>query len=510
MDNAAPPWEWPAAAPEPDADGVERPPVTARAPHPQVKTFDIFDTLIARRCIEPFRIFDMVAEIAGLSAFSEARRRAEASVAHQPYDLNAIYVALAAMMNLSEAEAEKLRLIEIDLELENVVPVAENIAAVADGDILISDMYLGPDIIRRLLDRAGFQTKAALVVTSDGKHSGRIWPLMLDKFTITEHLGDNWHSDNVMPNRFGIKSRHTLVTAPNVVEKVLLDVGLLDLARICREVRLVSWSNDPSHRALQIIQASLNVPILLLASIVLVRLMQRRGLSKALFSSRDCNLWLPLFRVVAKAMGVACEADYFYTSRLTRTRPSEDYLAYARRLLSEEAIVVDVCGTGWSLAHLFETLGLKRREMFFLHKMPPVALYEERAPTPAGSIVHALLEGFDSRWHNMTLEMCNYAEHGMVVDVRRVADVPIPVFSPEQGSAAIQTAIATQRACCLEAAEIVPGIGLAQCLALDDTAITTLCGTLYEGLSSQQILYALFSNQHLTEDRAVMQTLVAG
>jgi hypothetical protein len=485
----------------------ERQAQDAAANRPSVNTFDVFDTLIARRCIEPSRIFEMVAHEAKIENFVAARIAAEQAVAGEPYDLDAIYAALMTLLNLDSAKAAELKTLELAYERENVVPVAENMACVGDGDLLLSDMYLGGDVIRSLLEAAGFTKKVALIVTSNGKQSGRLWPLILDKFSIKEHCGDNPHSDVSMPARFGIACRQTSVTSPNYVERTLLDVGLRDLAMVCRQARLATWNADPDTHALQLIQASLNFPILVLASIALARLIKRQKFSALLFCSRDCNLWLALFRVLARDLGLDCQADYFYTSRLTRTKPSADYLAYAREEIKDGCALVDICGTGWSLAHLCQNLGVSDQSLVFLHRLPSVSLYEQRAPTPPTCTIHALLDGAGDACNHVALEMSNYAEHGMVLDMRRIGNTFVPVFSADQRPAHIRSMIAAQQSCFLQAVSIVGKHGLNETLALDDASLNLLCTALYQGLSNQSQLQIAYGVQHHAEDIATLQQL---
>lgn len=474
---------------------------------PSINTFDVFDTLIARRCIEPHAIFEMVAAQAKIENFVAARIEAEARLAGQPYDLDAIYAMLGAILPLDAAQAAALKALEIRFEHENVLPIAETMAQVADGDVLISDMYLGTDVIAALLAAAGLRKTTPLVVTSAGKQSGRIWPQILEKFHVKAHLGDNAHSDVVMPRGFGIVSRQTTLARPNAIEQTLLDIGLRDLATICRETRLASWDERSHVHALQVSQADFNFPILVLASLALSRFAERAGLTSLLFCSRDCNLWLPLFRVVARDVGLQCETDYFYTSRITRTAPSEDYLFYAKKCMTERTAIVDLCGTGWSLSHLADSLGAGEQVLFFLHRLPQVALYERRAPTPATCRIAALLEDGDPKCNHVALEMSNYAEHGMVVDMRRVEDAAIPVFAPDGRPTEISHAIEAQRRSFLHAVASVEKHGLRETLALDDASLKVLCAALYQGLSNQSILQSVFGAQHYAEDIATLKQL---
>ena len=89
---------------------------------PAVNTFDVFDTLIARRCIDPVGVFHAIAERSGLGNFVAARLAAERAVAHGPYDLATIYATLAEMFGLSGETAAELQAMEVEIEIENVIP----------------------------------------------------------------------------------------------------------------------------------------------------------------------------------------------------------------------------------------------------------------------------------------------------------------------------------------------------------------------------------------------------
>ncbi len=473
----------------------------------RLRTFDVFDTLIARRCIEPAVVFAIVEERAEIAGFAAARALAEAALAHQPYTLSEIYAKLPDFLAVGEEQLRRLETLELAVEGENVIPIAQNIAAVADGDLLVSDMYLAPDVIRSLLHRAGFRKRVALLVTANGKSSGRVWPELLHSLDIVEHLGDNLHSDNLMPRRFGIEARHVTCSQPNVVEKTLLDVGLRDLALTCRQARLSSWTGDPDIDALHAIQADLNLPILVLSSIALARLVRQKGFETVLFSSRDCNLWIHVFRIVASLMDVDVASEYFFTSRLTRTKPSPGYLSYAAERINKRAVVVDICGTGWSLSHLFQHLGSTQGDIFLIHRLPPVDLYERHARSPSTCVVHSIIDGQVEGLDNSLLEMANYATHGMVLDVRRIMDAAVPVFARDNRPVRIANAVRAQEQSLIAAADLLRTHGLRETLMLDDASLRVLCGALYGCLSQQGTLKAVYAQQHFMEDVANLHNL---
>lgn len=485
-------------------------PTPAAPRKPRVRTFDVFDTLIARRCIDPCVVFALVEQRIGLAGFAEARRQAEARVATHEYTIDTIYEELGRALSLDASALAAAKSAEIAIEIEQVIPIAEHLARVRHGDVLISDMYLGEANIRRLLDAAGLASKVSLIVSSAGKSSGRIWPEVLDQVAIDEHLGDNAHSDNAVPLKFGIRTRHTSTHRPSAVEQALLACGLDGLAQLCRHARLSTWSPDPDTRGLQVTQANLNFPLMLLASVMLVRTIQGQQLRNAVFSSRDCDCWLPLFRRIASQMGCQVDASYYYTSRLAKTQPSGDYIAYSDALMRESAIVVDLCGSGWSLAHLAETLGLRDLPTFFLHKLPSLRTYEARSQSPDTLRVHAVIAADVPGVANTELEMANYSDHPMVTDVRMLRGIAVPVFADEPRSATILSLVRAQQATFHAATALVDDYDLSAVYALDDESIQTIAIALYQALSHQHDLRRIYGDGHAREDMDVLRRMGCG
>ncbi|WP_377298443.1 hypothetical protein [Rhizobium sp. SGZ-381] len=478
-------------------------PVEAAAPaetRPLVRTFDVFDTLIARRCIEPAGIFALIEERSGLKGFAAARRKAEANVLAGPHDLDVIYAELANLLSVEPLKLAAVKALEVDVEKEQVIPIAENMARVRHGDVLISDMYLGATHIRSLLDRAGLSARVGLVVSNDGKKTGRIWPQIAQNLRVEEHLGDNEHSDVKMPASFQIAARLTRLDKPTAIEGVLINLGLRQLAELCREARLRTWSDDKSIRMVQMIQANLNFPLMLMASIELANLVRQRGCRRVLFSSRDCDMWVPLFEEVARRMGVTCKAEYFYTSRLAKMQPSESYLAYARDRIGEDSIVVDLCGTGWSLSHLAERLGLSKVPVFFLHKLPSAKAYEELSQTPDACVFHALIRADAPDVFNTILEMSNYSDHGMVRDVRMIDGFAVPVLAEDERGPRDHAAVKAQKETFALAVSLMENFDLNHVLQLDQASISAVALALYQSLSRQQSLRDLYGKGHMDEE----------
>lgn len=496
----------PAGAETPDVRPglVEAPAGTgARADRPHVRTFGIFDTLVARRCIAQSVVFELVARRIGMPGFPDARRQAEETVAARSRDLDAIYGELARRLHLDAARAQEIQAVELDVELDQIVPIAENLAKVRHGDVLICDTPLDPPVIRRLLDKAGLERNVGLIVTRDGKSSGTIWPRAAGLLQIEEHLGADGHADVAVPSSFNIGSQRTALSEPTAVEEALMSLGLRPLAELCREVRLATWSPDERARRLQLVAASLNFPILLLASVALLRLGERLKKRSVLFSSGECNMWRPLFDEMARRSGMMRASTCFYTSRSLRTAPSPSYLSYARRLIDDDSIVVDLCGSGASLAGLAEKLDRQDLPVFLVHQLRPAAT-EERVPAQACA-VHGIVPPDAADLDPTMLEMCNHADHAMIVDVLLIQDSAVPVFAADPRDASTLALARAQQDCFRTALKRLGNFDWRDIFDLDDAFIGTVCTALYQVLSRQSVLKEGYGGKAAGEENEALQ-----
>jgi hypothetical protein len=223
-----------------------------------------------------------------------------------------------------------------EVDVESHIPIAENIAKVNPEDVIVSD-YHTADKAERIL-RQVCKLPNTLLCTEDGKATGRVWSMVKSE----RHLGDNVHTDFNSPRQHGIKAELTTLYQLTDREKAC---GRLGYAM--REARLATWSYDTTIRALQLHQIENNFPFLYLVARLLRDKMVELGTDRLLLCSRDCYLLHKLMP----------EAEYFYTSRLTRYRPSEHYAHYAKERLSGNTLIVDMNGSGNSLKHLTDAFG---------------------------------------------------------------------------------------------------------------------------------------------------------
>jgi hypothetical protein len=212
-----------------------------------------------------------------------------------------------------------------------------------DG-IVISD-YHSPKKARRILQDVCHLSNP-LICTEDGKATGAVW----EKLKPDHHLGDNLHSDFRSPMKYGIPA-----TICREWEQTAEEIACGDLGWVMREARLTTYHANPAIRGLQLHQIERNFPFLYAVAHIIRTKMLTGGYTRLLLCSRDC---LQLFQMMSKLFShEPYEIDYFYTSRLTRYRPSDVYAKYAQERLSGNTLIVDMNGTGNSLKYLTDRFG---------------------------------------------------------------------------------------------------------------------------------------------------------
>lgn len=193
-------------------------------------SFDIFDTCMTRTCGKPDNIFRLLAEDVVrdrdeslLCAFVMERKKAEKSamlyLKKEAVTLNEIY-GMFDLAPFTDMSKERVREIEIALELRSFAPIEETIRKIntlrSKGHILfISDMYLPDEVIREGLIKLKIMREGDPLYVSGSvglsKHTGRLFEYVREKEGIRKgswtHYGDNIHSDYFMPKKKGIKAR---------------------------------------------------------------------------------------------------------------------------------------------------------------------------------------------------------------------------------------------------------------------------------------------------------------
>lgn len=445
---------------------------TAAAPE-GLRSFDIFDTLIARRCIQPEAVFFEVERRSGVPGLARLRHAAERAVEQGEYTLADIYREVARLGGLEAATADALMAHEIAVEVENVVPIADNIALVRDDSLLITDMYLPEHAIRTMLAKAGLPKHLCLLRSAHGKRHGHVWKALADAGVRSHHLGDNPLADHTQPLAVGMQATVTTVAIPTATERALAEAGAVRLAQTLRAARLATPTGTLSPE-LHRLQVELNLPVLLVSALHLLGASSTAGISQVLFSSRDSRFLQSVYEAAAAALpGVHAPSGYWYSSRIARAEGTPAYLDYCRSLFRTGSLLVDLCGTGASVAALRTRLGLGPTQLplFVCERIDSPALESGLAQRYGlGQIdkPHALWTNA-SLVPNEVLELLNYVPEGMVRGVRAVPGGFIPLRDTVEFTGDVLAQVREQARflgdwCAALQRELVPGV-LAELMA---------------------------------------------
>lgn len=209
----------------------------------ELHSFDIFDTLIRRKTLKPFSVFEYVRDKAKqsniefpvhlLEDWVTIRNRTEHDVRDMmrkttferqsntlEITLDDIYHRLQNNFNLSNSQIEFLKQAEIEAEIQHVEPIQKRIDLLLrlkeEGKdiILISDMYLPEHVIREMLIKADGRLKDIPLYLSATigyqKSTGKLYQYIFSnidyKYSRWVHYGDNKHADGSVPRSLGIET----------------------------------------------------------------------------------------------------------------------------------------------------------------------------------------------------------------------------------------------------------------------------------------------------------------
>lgn len=181
-----------------------------------VVSFDIFDTLLVRKCGAAEKVFAYVAIKNGLSGgFVGERIRAEKELSQtMAPKIEDIYRTLSERMQIPQEEGRRLLLEEIEAEKKFLV-IREKLAeafsyAQAKGKkiFLISDMYLSRKVLGQILSEKGIEGYDRLFVSCEHgtDKAGKLFHEALRKAEGKDmlHIGDDEYRDCECAERCGI------------------------------------------------------------------------------------------------------------------------------------------------------------------------------------------------------------------------------------------------------------------------------------------------------------------
>ncbi len=322
-------------------------------------SYDIFDTLISRKVLEPTGIFYYVKEkmIASNMNFPEylivdypnIRKNAELDVREYytrtkeerksdkcEIQFDEIFEHIQSVFKISKEQTNKLKEWELEAELENVIPISENISKVKQllkdkqKVMLISDMYLPKDFIIKLLKKVDPElAKLDMYLSSEYGYMKADKTLFMEvyrkygkKYFFDKwiHVGDNPKSDDIMPKKLFITTSPVTKLEFNQYEKDLINcINNYDAYLVAAS--LARFRNEHPSLKEQFVYSYVS---LLFVPYVLWALTNAKSDKDKVvyFVSRDGHNLKKIGDVINEKLKLDLELKYIYASRKTWRIPS--------------------------------------------------------------------------------------------------------------------------------------------------------------------------------------------
>jgi len=361
-----------------------------------MNSFDVWDTLIGRWYLGPDSVFSEIENSYGKN-FTWYRKHAESIAVDK--SLLGVYKVVGELLNISEHEYTELMEMEISLEEKRTFPIYANASKIKEEDLIVSDFYMEPTDLGRILKSNGIKT-SNLFVSYDGKRTGKMWERLLPNHSIETHFGDNLEGDVIVPKRFGIATfqytEHAL--APDELE--IFGLGYPRVALLMRAVRL----SNQSHPIISE-QVNINIPLL----IGVAHYLKRYHTGRFLFTARDCFGLKLIFDTLFPNQ----DSHILYTSREAYNNNTESFSEYVLDNLQNHPLIVDLQGSGETCYNFFRK-----------HNIEP--LYFAVVDSGLSDLYHVnsivrRVNGFSDK-----IEKINYANVGRTFDYKDGSPVQFP------------------------------------------------------------------------------------
>lgn len=332
-----------------------------------LRSYDVFDTLIKRSVGMPAGVFYAVRErmykvqhefqfpTYVLDNYPNVRRQAEADMRHNRHhtqierksdvrevSLDSIIERMSEVYELTDKQKAYLIETEISLEIEAVQPIQSRIDTLFDqqekGDtvILISDMYLPREVIKRMLVKVDPRlAKLKLYLSGETgyqKSTGLLYKYIFSDihymFKEWVHYGDNKHSDKKIPSQLGITTQYHEMIPFNRYETFIANAmnssdgyKIANLMRLYRDTKEYATKSDKEKKLGYYSYAFIGSYLVPYVDWLLRDAVAKKT-KKLYFITRDGNILIEIARVLCDARGYDIELDLIYGSRSVFRIPS--------------------------------------------------------------------------------------------------------------------------------------------------------------------------------------------
>jgi len=300
-------------------------------------SFDIFDTVLIRKCGKPENVYLLIAkalypnDLARQDEFIKWRILRNSGVLEKNYNISDVY-ATSDIESFSEFSYEQLIATELKIEEEQLthnccaMSILGNYRKQGYEIAFISDMYLSENFIQGILVREEISKKGDYVYVSNEvkcrKDDGSLFDYVRVKLHPDEwiHFGDNLMSDYKIPKSKGIKV-HRIVLPYTDIEKCI--DGLSPMLQSSYELSLLAgleravrseFLNTPESRIVVDFQSAAYIPYVR----YLLEDSRKRGIKRLYFLSRDSYI---LEKIAKQIPHSGIELKYLFVSRESLVLP---------------------------------------------------------------------------------------------------------------------------------------------------------------------------------------------
>lgn len=326
--------------------------------HPNLYSFDIFDTLISRKGLHPHSIFSYVKEQMKKSdlgferhfidSYITIRNKCEMNVREyrqkttyvrnsdcREISFDSIFERISAVYNLTEEQITFLKETELEAEFNDCIPVPEMIAyaerLIDNGEdvILISDMYLSSAFIKRMLGKFSTKlTEIPMYVSSEygvQKSTSLLYQEVYKdidfyKYGKWIHHGDNGGADRAKPLSLGITPVRHIAPSFNEFENALVDeLKTYDSYLVAAMLARFRERNKSTVDYFSYAYASLCI---VSYTLWVLEDAQKRNVDTLYFIARDGYFPVQIAEQVIRKLDLKIKIKYIYGSRKVWRLPS--------------------------------------------------------------------------------------------------------------------------------------------------------------------------------------------
>lgn len=325
---------------------------------PKLYSFDIFDTLISRKVLNPIGIFYYVKEKIeasdyGFPAFlvkkyPKIRQEAEKNVRdfyiktlalredeRREIFFDDIFDRIQYVYDISDEQKQILKDLELEAEYENSIPLPEKIGFIEEllerGDkaVLISDMYLPKEFVRKLLYKANpILAELPMFLSSDYGVQKTTKLLYLevyksfDEYNFSEwhHFGDSKFADGKRPRQLGITAKVHGIPEFNEYETAMVEeIGTYDSFIVA--AKLARFRDENTNIKDYYAYAHVSMYMVPYVSYAIKDAL-KNNIKTLYFISRDGYHLKRIADAIIKAKGIDMKTKYIYGSRRAWRVPS--------------------------------------------------------------------------------------------------------------------------------------------------------------------------------------------